>query len=294
MDPSATRESVLEASISSASSWAPHPSLFNAFALDVREYFDFPIATTVAEWLLNLYGRTDNDIAQYKPNPFRGWNPTSRSVNSEDGQLSLVDGGEDLQNIPLQPLIQTVRNVDIIFAIDSSWDTKSKWPDGASLRAAFDRSQSDISNGSLFPAIPSEKTFISQGLNRLPTLFGCDADNLTQSADGSVAPLVFYITNAPYSALSNISTFQAQTSEEQRDEIILNGVNTATQGNNTVDKNWTTCVASAILSRSWWRSGEEPPKSACEKCFDRYCWDGKEKGADFGPVLLSRVHYTQE
>lgn len=104
--------------------------------------------------VLNAIGQADNDIADY-PNPFYGWrNDTNRY--SQDVQLTLVDGGEDLQNIPLHPLIQPNRHVDVIFAIDSSADTNSSfptqgtaanWPDGASLVATYERSFSSIGNG---------------------------------------------------------------------------------------------------------------------------------------------------
>ena len=104
--------------------------------------------------ILKVLGNHDNDIADY-PNPFYGYNNDS-NVFAEDIQLTLVDGGEDLQNIALHPLIQPYRHVDVIFAVDSSADTNhswpvhgsaQNWPDGASLIATYERSQSAIGNG---------------------------------------------------------------------------------------------------------------------------------------------------
>ena len=71
-------------------------------------------------------GRADDDIADY-PNPFIGVNNDSSHI-ANNTMLTLVDGGEDNQNIPLNPLIQPMRNVDVIFAVDSSADTNETWP----------------------------------------------------------------------------------------------------------------------------------------------------------------------
>ncbi|KAM5343868.1 hypothetical protein ACJ41O_012405 [Fusarium nematophilum] len=252
-------------------------SLFNQFLLtnitalgDENEIPSF--VTRAIEDILKGLDEDDNDIAQYSPNPFFGWNPTNLSVNADQFQLSLVDGGEDLQNIPLHPLIQPVRGVDIIFAVDSSADTHN-WPNGTALRATYDRVGTDIANGTLFPSIPSAETFINERLNQRPTLFGCDADNFTVSDGQSVPPLIFYIPNAPYTTQSNTSTFKMSYSIDDRNAIIQNGLNAATQGNATVDEEWPVCVACAILSRSWWKANETVP-DACDRCFDRYCWDG--------------------
>ena len=253
-------------------------SLFNQFLLQnvtsAGEDAGIPsFLVRAVENVLKDLSKDEDDIARYAPNPFLNWDPTSNNVNAKDTQLSLVDGGEDLQNIPLNPLIQPLRAVDIIFAIDSSADTENSWPNGTALRATYDRADSDIGNGTLFPSIPSAETFINERLNQRPTLFGCDANNFTIPDNGTVPPLIFYIPNAPYTYHSNASTFDPSYSTEERNEIILNGLNGATQGNGTVDKEWPVCVACAVLSRSWWKAGRFAPK-ACNRCFDRYCWNG--------------------
>ncbi|KAM0432014.1 hypothetical protein ACHAQK_009930 [Fusarium lateritium] len=254
-------------------------SLFNQFLLNnitqVGEENDIPkIVVKAVEGVLIGLDKDDEDIAQYTPNPFYGWNPTRKSRNYKEHQLTLVDGGEDLQNIPLHPLIQPIRGVDVVFAIDSSADTDNNWPNGTALRATYERVGSAIGNGTEFPSIPSAETFINERLNQRPTLFGCDANNFTLSDGQSPPPLIFYIPNAPYTAHSNVSTFDMSYSIAERDNIILNALNGATQGNGTIDKEWPTCVACAVMSRSWWKANEEVP-DACKTCFDRYCWDGK-------------------
>lgn len=210
---------------------------------------------------------SDDDIADY-PNPFYHYNNAS-NPNANTTGLTLVDGGEDLENIPLHPLIQPVRKVDVILAIDSSADTDTYWPNGTSLVATYERSlDTTMTNGTSFPSIPDQNTFVNLGLNTRPTFFGCNASNTS-----STTPLIVYLPNAPYSYDSNFSTFQLSYSQDERNGMIGNGYNVATMGNGTVDSDWPVCLACAILSRSFDRTGETVP-DVCSTCFDTYCWNG--------------------
>lgn len=216
------------------------------------------------------------------PNPFMGFNPTT-NANANTNQLSLVDGGEDLQNIPLNPLLQPIRAVDVIYAVDSSADTTTNWPNGTALRASYERSLNPTTaNGTLFPAIPDANTFINLGLNNRPTFFGCDATNFTFTTSSQVPPpLIVYIPNAPYTAFSNVTTFTPSYNLTQRNAIIANGQNAGTQANGTLDSEWPACVACAALSRSFSRTGTAVP-SGCSACFERYCWNGTLNTAEVG------------
>jgi lysophospholipase len=257
-------------------------TLFNQFLLQNLTELNMPsfVISAITD-VLHTIGSNNNDIAQYVPNPFLGWNnATNKGSNSLE--LSLVDGGEDLQNIPLNPLLQPVRHVDVVFAVDSSADTTVYWPNGTALRASYDRQFVDMANGTAFPAVPDANTFINKGLNARPAFFGCDAGNF--SAGVTVPPLVVYVPNAPYTAFSNVSTFDPSYPVEQRDQIIENAYNGATQGNGSLDAAWTTCVGCAVLSRSLWRTNTPVPK-ACQDCFSRYCWDGSIDAADKGPYM---------
>lgn len=51
------------------------------------------------------------------PNPFFGVAP-STFLDTNETLLSLVDGGEDGEVIPIQPLLVKAREVDVIIAID--------------------------------------------------------------------------------------------------------------------------------------------------------------------------------
>ncbi|KAK6065054.1 Lysophospholipase [Seiridium cupressi] len=248
-------------------------SLFNQFILQNLSSSGIPsFLVSTLDGILEDIGSDDDDIADW-PNPFYGYNPTGDNANVDERRMTLVDGGEDLQNIPLHPLIQPERAVDVIFAVDSSADSTYYWPNGTALRASYERSLEPISNGTQFPAVPDAETFINLGLNQKPTFFGCDVNNFTSSTH--IPPLIIYIANTPYTTWSNVSTYDPSYADTQRNEIIQNGYNVATMGNGTLSDgaNWRICVGCAIMSRTWAKSGADVP-SVCQDCFTQHCWDG--------------------
>ena len=205
----------------------------------------------------------DGFVAHFEPNPFKGWNPTGNSSDADTDTLFLVDGGTDGENLPLQPLLQTIRAVDVIIAVDSSNDVIG-YPNGSALVLTSERLQSSIANSASFPEIPDTNTFVNQGLNQRPTFFGCNMES---------TPLVVYIPNAPYTILSNTSTFQLEYSYTQRDALITNGEFVATQGNGTANAEFRACLGCAILFRSFSRTQTDIP-AACQTCYNAYCWNG--------------------
>ncbi|KAI4250151.1 MAG: hypothetical protein L6R40_000323 [Gallowayella cf. fulva] len=229
-------------------------SLFNQFLLQVNTTSIPTFAKDFVASILTNIGQDNNDIADYSPNPFFAYhNSTSR--NAQSRRLTLVDGGEDLQNIPLHPLIQPARHVDVIFAVDSSADTDNFWPNGTSLVATYERNlnSTGIGNGTSFPSIPDTNSFVNLGLNTRPTFFGCNSSNTS-----SITPLIVYIPNAPYVFHSNFSTFTALYNTTARNSMVQNGYEGATMGNGTVDAQWPVCVGCAILSRSLERTKTPP------------------------------------
>ena len=242
-------------------------SLFNDILLEANISTFSSLLNDALQSIVNALGGSNEDIADYSPNPFFGYDPTGMSPSANRTSLTMVDGGEDLQNIPLHPLIQPSRNVDVVFAIDSSADTDTHWPNGTSLVATYERSlnSTGIANGTAFPSIPDVNTMVNLGLNTKPSFFGCDASN-----SSGPTPLIVYIPNAPYSFFSNVSTFNLSYEDSVRDAIVENGHLVATQGNNSA---WGTCVGCAILSRSFGRTNTQVPQ-ACQNCFNEYCWNG--------------------
>lgn len=266
-------------------------SLFNTGLMMLDSFGITGILKDFISATLTLISESEDDIADYSPNPFYDVNPEI-NPSAQTRDLTLVDGGLDGQNIPLHPLIQPVRNVDVIFAMDNSADTVrsdgelSNWPNGTAIIATYSRHlNATMSNGTLFPAIPDVNTFIALGLNNRPTFFGCNGSNITTDAD-RVPPLIVYIPNAPYSFNSNVSTTDLAYTQRERDLMIENGYNIATQGNGTVDSTWHACVGCAIIHRQLERTGAAQT-AQCQECFQDYCWDGTRattQAADYDPT----------
>lgn len=227
------------------------------------------------------------DLAVIEPNPF--FSNSSEQPELESFELTVVDGGEDGQNIPLQPLIQPNRDVDVIFAFDNSADTNASspigpnWPAGYAMAASYERQFSPNGNGTAFPYVPDPESFVALGLNQQPTFFGCNSTNLTSLFEQDVSgnemfypPVIIYMANSPHSVYSNISTFTVSYDQDQSASMVKNGYNTMTQNNGTIDAEWRTCVACAMILREQQRRGQEPTEQ-CSQCFSRYCWDGETK-----------------
>lgn len=250
-------------------------SLFNIGLLKLKSSGLSGILRKFAEEVLGDLAEDDADIANFSPNPFYKVNPKI-NPSTDNEVLTLVDGGLDGQNVPLHPLIQSARNIDVVFAVDSSADT-SNWPNGASLVATYARSLSPMQNNTKFPAIPDWNTFVNLGLNTRPTFFGCNASNITHSSsytkDTVLPPLIVYLPNHPYTYMSNISTLTMEYTREERDDMIWNGYNVATMGNGTVDQEWPACAACAIVRRGEEKRGRTQTEQ-CKRCFETYCWDG--------------------
>lgn len=235
----------------------------------------------IKDALLSIAGAVasqDNDISEL-PNPFYNFkSPESTDNISAVQNVSLVDGGEDNANVPLEPLLQPARELDFILALDSSADVTS-WPNGSSLyhqqiRAA---QSGDQYREVPVPYFPTTETFVNRGLNTRPVFFGCDASNATNAKtaiNGALAPIVAYIPNYPYTGLSNFSTFQLEYSPEESQLMLDNGVEVATLGGK--NSTWAQCLACGMLERSWARSGVARPDE-CTQCMDTYCWDGVEE-----------------
>lgn len=245
-------------------------SLFNQFLVEVNSTSIPQLAKDFIDKILSALSDDDNDIAEYQPNPFYGYHNSTSKV-AQERSLTLVDGGENLENIPFHPLIQPHRHVDVIFAIDSSADTQYYWPNGTSLVATYERSlntSGNLANGTSFPAVPDTDTMVNLGLNTHPTFFGCNSSNTT-----NITPLIVYIPNYPYVYPSNVSTFDPSYNVSQRDGIVENGYNVATMGNGSANATWPTCVGCAIISRSLERT-KTPVPEVCTLCFQYFCWDG--------------------
>lgn len=246
-----------------------------------------------------LHRLETNSEAKKYPNPFQGYNPENNSV-TDYSTLELVDGGEDSQNIPLWPLLQPERQVDVILAIDSSANTEYNWPNGSSLVHTYRRINNNASyvDTLSFPSVPGFDTFVELGLNQRPTFFGCDGRN--HSGTGLPPPLIVYLPNTPFGYYTNTSTFQLRYKDAELDGFVSNG---REQVGQSADKGWSECLACAILQRARERSGDIVGygDGRCRDCFQSYCWngtvvDGGGRGGVYAPHLKngSDVTYQQQ
>ena len=138
---------------------------------------------------------TRDEYAIY-PNPF--YNYARSSLVAAQKELSLVDGGEALQNNPIFPMLQPARGVDVMIVNDNSADLNN-FPNGSEILTTY--VQSLNAGLTRMPVIPSVETFLAQGLNKRPTFFGCD-DNAKIT--------IVYLPNENYTFPSNEPTAKLQ------------------------------------------------------------------------------------
>ncbi|GME82421.1 unnamed protein product [Ambrosiozyma monospora] len=258
-------------------------TLFNQGLLQLNTTSLPSVVQDLISHFLENVSEDDNDIAEYYPNPFykTEWAEVDSIV--EDTSLYLVDGGEDLENIPLVPLIQPEREIDFIMAYDNSMDTLQGWPDAVSIIKTYERQFTNQSNHTAFPYVPDSQTFLNLNLTAKPTFFGCYSNNLTDLMEevgaDNVPPLVVYVANRPFTFNSNTSTYKMSYENEEKIGMIENGFAVTTRKNLTLDDEYRACIGCAILQRSRERLGM-PLGPQCQKCFDEYCWDGSLDSSD--------------
>lgn len=94
------------------------------------------------------------------------------SLVKNEVELTLSDGGESDQNVPIWPFIQPERTVDVLIANDNSADTTTNFPNGTEIHQTYVNAQA--AGLSKMPFIPDVSTFVSEGLNKRATFFGCN------------------------------------------------------------------------------------------------------------------------
>jgi lysophospholipase len=171
-------------------------SLFNVACSNVPQ----PNATTLTGNLAAIvraaHQLSTRELYAIYPNPFFNYNRSS--LVAAQKELSLVDGGLARQNNPIFPLLQPSREVDVMVVNDNSADTNS-FPNGSAILTTY--VQSLNAGLTKMPVIPSVETFISQGLNKRATFFGCN--------DNSKITIV-YVPNVNYTFPSNQPTSKLQ------------------------------------------------------------------------------------
>lgn len=261
-------------------------SVFNSVFANMGDYDVSTVLRPIFEQIISDLTDAKEDVAVYKPNPFYDTTYAQIDTIVNNNTLSLVDGGENGQNVPFYPLIQPDRGVDVIFAFDNSADTQENWPNGTSFTETYKWQFSDQGKGVPFPYVPTVDTYLSDDLKEKPMFFGCNALALSdivefhnkKDLNETDIPLVVYMSNHHESYLSNFSTFKLAYENAEKAGTIKNGYEVMSRGNLTEDSNWATCVGCAIIRRQQERLGEEQSEE-CAKCFQEYCWTGTAEDA---------------
>ncbi|KAI0313887.1 phospholipase B [Amylostereum chailletii] len=218
-----------------------------------------------------------NDVANW-PNPFQSIS-ASTFQDSSSLYLSMVDGGENLENVPLGPMFVKARDMDFVVAVDGSFDTTDTWPNGTSLLTTSERISTILTTShQAFPPIPnSTADFVSTGVNRRPTFFGCDP---TQNPPEW--PLVLYLPNSPpingSSPVTNSPTLKLSYTLEHTQLFLDQAHNTTISGfvpnKNTPDPNWGKCLQCGAIDRARYKTSPVTPRSDfCTTCFQQYCYN---------------------
>ncbi|KAI0766492.1 phospholipase B [Irpex lacteus] len=219
-----------------------------------------------------------DDVANW-PNPFHGIkNDTFEDSGSK--WLELIDGSSNAENVPLGPMFVTARGLDMVVAVDGSADDLQSWPNGSSIVFTAARLTNILSTSHQpFPPIPNTTAdFISTGVRRRPTLFGCNPTNQTAPE----YPLVLYLPNSPPvngdDPVTNTGTFQIDYTQKHSrlfiDQAHTNTISGFLEKAAFADPQWGTCLQCAAVDRSRFKLSPPIPRSlTCAQCFDRYCFD---------------------
>ncbi|KNZ53406.1 uncharacterized protein VP01_3248g1 [Puccinia sorghi] len=220
-----------------------------------------------------LPGKYQVLTARY-PNPFQGVNGAVAFDRSSEQELVIVDGGENGENIPLNPLLAPARQVDVILAADAGVNGPG-WPNGSSMINTFLRATHILPAGTAsFPRVPLDpKIWEQQGLTSRPVFFGCETP---QNQPHPAYPLVIYLPNSPTNSpsLTNHSTFKLEYSKKETSSFLNSVLESTTRPRvpfNKGDADWPTCFSCALVDRA--RSRRSVARSAaCENCFKRFCF----------------------
>lgn len=248
-------------------------TLFSGLYLDLISSSSDSIIVSALKEIAQAVSNEQNDVSLV-PNPFYGYRGDGTVEISDLRNITLVDGGLDNENVPLWPLVEPARDLDVVIAIDSSADV-TNWPNSSALYQTSLRAQYPDYRSYAFPQMPDTNTVVNRGLNTRPVFYGCNATvNVTNSNtafNNTPTPIVIYLPSYPYTSLANTSTFKMEYSNAEAQGVIDNSVEVATVGG--ADSDWSTCLGCALIERGLQRSGTTRPE-VCEGCLRKWCWDG--------------------
>jgi lysophospholipase len=170
-----------------------------------------------------------------------------------------------------------------------SWDNDEDtvpygWNNGTNIYNTYIQARRQ---GLAFPEVPPPSTFIKRNYTQRPVFFGCDANYTTTPTDLS-SPIVMYMTNAPYSAYTNYTWYKSTFTPVEMHEILVNSWDLVTQGNNTLDPNFSQCIGCAAVDRTLAKL-DIARAARCDECLQKYCWDGTYEDEANIPVVDPRL-----
>ncbi|POW17712.1 hypothetical protein PSTT_00314 [Puccinia striiformis] len=241
----------------------------------------------------HIYDEAIDDTKKQQQNPFYHMGMSSSNGTGyperESKNLYLADGGWGGEILPLWPLLQPDRKLDVIIAIDFSADGPSMfhgaYPNGTSLTTTYRKTQEEAYKNIHFPTIPDTNgTFKQKGLDKKPSFFGCDDFK---------SPIIIYLPNYFVVTDTDQATMKTEYSQGEIDAFFKNSFGIATQTKPGQDSNnfgyemdsiqtllgragpitqtqWKQCLACALIDRQVTRN-RIPRTAQCQLCFAEYC-----------------------
>lgn len=198
-------------------------------------------------------GLPESGIFGLYPNPFQNFQSSPHVASQQT--LELVDGGVGVgyQGNPIWPFLH--RAVDVMIVNDNSADTTGNFPNGSEIYNTY---QAAVAAGlTTMPFIPDAEVFVQNGLNKRPTFFGCNGEDVTT---------IIFIPNVNYTYPSGQPTAKIQYNVNETIGMIANGVEIANFGG---EADWPLCLACGIMKKS----GISPLPYGCDTCYAKYCYN---------------------
>ncbi|KAI0271146.1 phospholipase B [Russula aff. rugulosa BPL654] len=211
------------------------------------------------------------------PNPFHNIDGKQNFQDLSSTSLELIDGGSNLEDLPLGQQFVKARGLDVVVAVDgSSIGAKNNFASGTSLLTTASRITNLLLNSHQpFPPLPGNATeFTTTGVNQRPTFFGCFP---TQSPPEF--PMVIYLPNsAPLDGADPVTKYTIRLFNNAHPALPRPNTSERHRGfvpkTSSADPNFGKCMQCAAIDRA--RYKVVPPlsrSSFCTQCFQQYCFD---------------------
>lgn len=201
----------------------------------------------------------------FYPNPFKGIADVEAPYNGM--ALYGADGAYSGMGIPLWPMVQPSRKVDMFFCLDADGAPPNNTPDGKTLRALANKVTEEMGPG-VFPVVPSPEEYQEKYLVK-PLWMGCDVSKLKQiPGSDRYVPLIVEVPNHEVSYNSLVKTMKLDFTTQEIAGIVQNGVDITTMSGS---QEWAQCIGCSVVLREFQRQNKTMPE-VCQKCMADYCY----------------------